>query len=55
MRLFENWWERAPLYLRIGLFVASLVAMVVGGGVGWSGVIGVRGSAGDECDRHRRR
>jgi hypothetical protein len=32
MRFFENWWERAPLYARIGLFVASLVAIVVGGG-----------------------
>jgi len=32
MRFFENWWERAPLYARIGLFVASVVAIVVGGG-----------------------
>ena len=32
MRFFENWWERAPLYVRIGLFVASVVAIVVGGG-----------------------
>jgi hypothetical protein len=32
MRFFENWWERAPLFVRIGLFVGSVVAIVVGGG-----------------------
>jgi hypothetical protein len=32
MGLFENWWERAPLYARIGLVVASVVAVVLGGG-----------------------
>ena len=31
MRLFESWWERAPFYVRIGLFVASIAAMVFGG------------------------
>jgi hypothetical protein len=31
MRLFESWWERAPMYARIGLFVASLLALVLGG------------------------
>jgi hypothetical protein len=34
MRLFENWWERAPLFARICLFVASIVAMVLGGAAG---------------------
>jgi len=32
MRFFENWWERVPLYARIGLCLLSLVAMVLGGG-----------------------
>jgi hypothetical protein len=31
MRFFENWWERAPLCVRIGLFVATLVGLIVGG------------------------
>jgi hypothetical protein len=26
-----KWWERAPLYLRVSLFVASIVGMVLGG------------------------
>jgi hypothetical protein len=31
MSLFQSWWERAPLYVRIVLFVAAIVAMVFGG------------------------
>jgi hypothetical protein len=31
MRFFESWWERAPFIVRIGLFVASITAMVLGG------------------------
>ena len=31
MRFFESWWERAPLYVRIVLFVASILALVLGG------------------------
>jgi hypothetical protein len=31
MQFLESWWERAPLYVRIGLFVASITAMVLGG------------------------
>jgi hypothetical protein len=34
MRFLESWWERTPLYVRIGLFVASIVAMVLGGASG---------------------
>jgi hypothetical protein len=31
MRFFENWWERSPMYVRLGLVVISLVAMALGG------------------------
>jgi hypothetical protein len=31
MQLFGNWWERAPLYVRIALFAATVVGMVLGG------------------------
>ena len=31
MRFFENWWERAPLYVRVALFAVSIVGMVLGG------------------------
>jgi hypothetical protein len=31
MRLFEHWWERAPLVLRLALFVVSIVGLVLGG------------------------
>jgi hypothetical protein len=31
MKFFENWWQRAPLYARIGLFVVSLAGLVLGG------------------------
>jgi hypothetical protein len=34
MRFFESWWERTPLYVRIGLFVVSITAMVLGGAAG---------------------
>jgi hypothetical protein len=29
MRLFENWWERAPLYARLGLFVLTIAGMLL--------------------------
>jgi len=28
---FQNWWERAPSYVRVVLVVASIVGMVLGG------------------------
>jgi membrane-associated PAP2 superfamily phosphatase len=28
---FENWWERTPAYVRIGLFVATVAGMLLGG------------------------
>jgi hypothetical protein len=31
MLSFQNWWERAPLIARVALFVAAIVAMVLGG------------------------
>jgi hypothetical protein len=31
MRFFESWWECAPTYVRIGLFVASLTGLLLGG------------------------
>jgi hypothetical protein len=31
MHLFGNWWERAPVYLRVALFVASITGMILGG------------------------
>jgi hypothetical protein len=31
MRFLENWWERAPSYVRIALALVSIVAMVLGG------------------------
>jgi hypothetical protein len=31
MRFFENWWERAPLFVRIALFAATLAGMLLGG------------------------
>jgi hypothetical protein len=31
MQFFESWWERAPQFVRLGLFAVSLVAMVLGG------------------------
>jgi hypothetical protein len=31
MKFFESWWQRAPLYARIGLCILSLVGMVLGG------------------------
>jgi len=31
MRFFENWWERGPVLLRLGLILASLLAVVLGG------------------------
>jgi hypothetical protein len=31
MRWFEGWWERIPWYLRITLFVVSVVGMILGG------------------------
>jgi len=31
MRLFESWWERTPAYVRLALFVVSLVSVVLGG------------------------
>lgn len=31
MRFFESWWERAPTYVRIGLFIASLAGLLLGG------------------------
>ena len=34
MRLFENWWERAPLFVRIGLWVMTIAGMVLGGAAG---------------------
>ena len=34
MHLFESWWERVPLYARVGLFVASIIGMVLGGSAG---------------------
>jgi hypothetical protein len=30
MHLFENWWERAPLYLRAALLIASVVGLLFG-------------------------
>ena len=31
MRMFESWWERAPLPARVVLFVVSIIGMVLGG------------------------
>jgi hypothetical protein len=31
MRFFENWWQRAPLFVRLALFCISLLGMVLGG------------------------
>jgi hypothetical protein len=31
MRFFESWWERAPWYIRLGVTMVSMVAMVLGG------------------------
>ena len=31
MRFFEKWWERAPFYARVILFVASIVGLLFGG------------------------
>ena len=31
MKFFESWWQRAPLVIRIGLFVLSIVGMLLGG------------------------
>src|SRR5216683_5853068 len=31
MRFFEKWWERAPFYARVALFVVSIVGMLLGG------------------------
>jgi hypothetical protein len=31
MRFLESWWERAPWYVRIGVTMVSVIAMVLGG------------------------
>ena len=31
MRFLESWWERAPWYVRLGVTVVSVVAMLLGG------------------------
>jgi hypothetical protein len=31
MRFFESWWERAPFYARVGLFVLTIVGLILGG------------------------
>lgn len=31
MRLFGNWWERVPLYVRAGLFAVAIIGMLLGG------------------------
>ena len=31
MKFFENWWERTPVYVRVVLFAASIVGLVLGG------------------------
>jgi hypothetical protein len=30
MQFFENWWERAPLYLRAALLVVTIVGALLG-------------------------
>ncbi len=31
MRLFEGWWQRAPLYARVALAAVTIVSMLLGG------------------------
>jgi hypothetical protein len=31
MRLFQNWWERAPIFARVFVIGMSLAGMVLGG------------------------
>jgi hypothetical protein len=31
MASFHGWWERVPHYARVGLFVVSVVGMILGG------------------------
>jgi hypothetical protein len=31
MNFFESWWQRAPLGMRIALFVLSVAGMLLGG------------------------
>jgi hypothetical protein len=31
MRFLEGWWERAPMYARVALFVISILGMILGG------------------------
>ena len=31
---FESWWERVPLYVRIGLFMVLVVGVILGGSAG---------------------